>query len=127
MNSDRTLTNISSDNSEGTEYDSTKESSNNKVCYYCGSMPCDWITMGEELIQDATERYVTNESGQQITSTGQVVLQSKIRKTIYRKYTRLRYGKLGASERIPLPICVESAIKNAFPEPDDTYMGFKEN
>ena len=90
-------------------------------------MPCDWITLKDELIEEATARFTKNNLGKYVGNLGQIITSSHIWKSMYQRYIGIHYGKLDLEQRIPLPVCVESKIKIAFSEKDDTYMGFKES
>uniref|UniRef100_A0A8C5QLR2 P2X purinoreceptor 7 intracellular domain-containing protein n=1 Tax=Leptobrachium leishanense TaxID=445787 RepID=A0A8C5QLR2_9ANUR len=50
--------------------------------------------------------------------------ESDFRKTAYRAFTMWVYGYLGPRRRRPIPACVVKHIREAFPSPDNTYMGF---
>ncbi|XP_077148997.1 uncharacterized protein LOC143809925 [Ranitomeya variabilis] len=52
-------------------------------------------------------------------------MKRKLRKTAYRSFTAWIHGYLGAGNRRPIPSCVVTKVRFAFPDDDDEYMGFK--
>ena len=48
------------------------------------------------------------------------------RKAAYRQWTLWQHGYLGRSNRCIVPSCVVWAVRNRYPAPDGSYMGFKE-
>ncbi|KAM4030100.1 uncharacterized protein ACNLHF_021986 [Anomaloglossus baeobatrachus] len=49
----------------------------------------------------------------------------KSRKTSYRSFTAWIHGPLGRGNRRPISSCVVNKVREAFPDADDSYMGFK--
>ncbi|XP_041349489.1 P2X purinoceptor 7-like [Gigantopelta aegis] len=43
----------------------------------------------------------------------------------YRQFVRWCWGYLGKDVRVVLPSCVVTKIRNTFPSPDGTYIGFQ--
>ena len=74
------------------DYDLIEKDINHKVCYYCGSMPCDWITLKEELIAKATTGFTKNQLGQNVNNLGEVIPFSQICMYMYQMYIRIQYG-----------------------------------
>ena len=50
---------------------------------------------------------------------------NELRKAAYRQFVVWKYGKLGKGVRKVNPACVVRMVRQAFPSPDDRYMGFK--
>ncbi|XP_040191767.1 P2X purinoceptor 7-like [Rana temporaria] len=48
----------------------------------------------------------------------------RLRKTAYRAFIGWIYGFLGKANRKVIPACVVKAIREAFPDPDGSYVGF---
>ena len=112
-----------SDNSE-----STHPIDNDSVCVICGGSPCEWAEYGEELLgrQSLMVRRGVDENGEDslIDSTGRPITNKKMRLYMYRLFTYLKFGHLGRGNRIPIPSCVTTQIRNRYP--DQTYTEFKE-
>ncbi len=53
------------------------------------------------------------------------VSNNKIRFSMYRMFTYEKFGCLGKGNRIKIPDCVESKIKELFPELDGAYTNFE--
>lgn len=49
----------------------------------------------------------------------------KFRYVAYRQFVRWCWGFLGKNNRTPLPACVMSRIRNAFPANDGQYKNFE--
>ncbi|XP_068137476.1 uncharacterized protein [Hyperolius riggenbachi] len=47
------------------------------------------------------------------------------RKASYRAFTGFAHGFLGRGNRRPIPACVVKKVREAFPDPDGQYMGYK--
>ena len=77
------------------------------MCTRCGNTPCLVALMGQELV-DEGNRYNSNNN----------VGNKQVRFRLYRMFTRKMYGVLGSDHRIPLPGCIESLIKDSFPNED---------
>ena len=45
--------------------------------------------------------------------------------TAYTEFVRIVYGYVGRKHRIPLPVCVEKDIRDAYPEASGEYVVFK--
>ncbi|XP_077334684.1 P2X purinoceptor 7-like isoform X2 [Lithobates pipiens] len=48
----------------------------------------------------------------------------RLRKTAYRTFTAWIYGYLGKGNRRVIPSCAVNAVRNAFPDPNASYVGF---
>ena len=96
------------------------------ICAICGSMPCEWIEFGTSMLQNVNMTYPTNGDRERIDDSNVVVDNERMRKTLYKMFTREKYGHLGKGNRIPLPNCVVVKIREAFPDPENKYMGFHE-
>ncbi len=57
-------------------------------------------------------------------SLGKHVPNNHMRFTCYKCFTYEKFGHLGKGNRVKLPICVESKIKDLFPSLDGTYTNF---
>ncbi len=53
-------------------------------------------------------------------------MNSESRKHCYRAIVRIRFGSLGAGNRVQLPECVLIGVRDAYPDEDAEYMGFRE-
>jgi hypothetical protein len=42
----------------------------------------------------------------------------------YQMFTRAKLGYIGKGNRVQLPPCVSSGIRNQFPDPNQSYVGF---
>ncbi|XP_068098384.1 uncharacterized protein [Hyperolius riggenbachi] len=51
----------------------------------------------------------------------------RLRKSIYRAFTGWVHGYLGRGERRPIPSCVVNKVRQAFPDPEGQYAGFKQS
>ena len=120
-----------------------------EVCEICGGTPCFWAqycedvkTITVESINEAAEDLPflavdgSNDAappgvgaGYGVGAAGinpQTLTNATIRKIAYRAYVRERYGFLGKANRIKLPACVLAGIRILWPDPDGSYMGYKE-
>jgi hypothetical protein len=82
-------------------------------CSFCGQVPCDWDTFGDEIFDEGT----------QLKETG--LENNQVRYHAYRHYTRLRHGVLRKHDRRPLPVCVRTEIMENWPDPNRNYVGFQ--
>lgn len=48
-----------------------------------------------------------------------------LRHTAYRQYVLWKFGRLGAGNRVVIPSCVVTKIRNNYPEPSGIYTGFR--
>jgi hypothetical protein len=88
-------------------------------CPFCQNCPC-WLEQGlydslvvlEQSIRDGDhDNKVTNK---------------EVRYQLYRHATAYIHGFLGKGNRIKLPRCVETDIRDLAPEPAQAYEGFRE-
>ena len=105
------------------------------VCYECGGTPCQWTEFGSDLLENFQEMYVTSmqssQDGEVHTiikdrSSGHVIPNNLVRKMLYRTFTLLKYGHLGKDNRVRVPPCVESKIREIAPDIHGRYTGFYE-
>ena len=52
---------------------------------------------------------------------------STLRKMLYQAYVRFVQGSMGRGNRIVVPKCVASIIRDIFPDPEGNYMGHKDS
>lgn len=52
---------------------------------------------------------------------------NELRKAAYRQFILWKYGRLGKSNRRVIPACVVLKVRECFPSPNGTYMGYREN
>ena len=85
------------------------------VCTKWGNSPCLVRLMGEELIDDGERHKRSNDVGNRQVSF-----------RLYRSFTRQMYGVLGKGNRVPPAKCIQSMIKNKFPDKDDSeFLGYR--
>ena len=85
-----------------------------KPCELCGQSPCDWISFGDQIIEECDEMMDQN------------LPTNQIRFHAYRLYTQLRFGVLHKHDRRPLPVCVCGEIMDSYPDPNHQYVGFRD-
>ncbi len=98
------------------------------VCWICGGTPCDWTEYSTEVMEHIDSKFPLSSDGTHHIDaiTKQVVPNQKIRFVLYKTFTYLRYGHLGRGVCIPLCACVESKVKELFPNEEGTpYTGFQ--
>jgi hypothetical protein len=97
-----------------------------QVCWLCGGTPCDWLEYLAKLLKEINNRFPTDVNGNRIdASLHEIVSMNQIRYTLYHAFTYARYGHLGKNNRIKLGQCVETKIKELFPNRDgQEYTGF---
>ena len=113
---------ISSNNFVVPEYNVADE-----VCELCGELPCEWITFGPTMKQRGISLYFNLPDGTNVDRNGVVVPNNPLRKNLYKMFIFLKYGRLGAGQRIELPKCVYDGIKELYPSSDGVYMGFHQD
>jgi hypothetical protein len=99
------------------------------VCQICGSTPCEWAEFGDEVKDYSKRLYIHKAMNGTIAMTdrdGNFIPNKKMRKALYKTFTYLKFGHLGRGNRIPIPLCVVSKIREMYPEPDGNYIGFHE-
>jgi len=55
------------------------------------------------------------------------ILPNVARHTLYGTYVRAEYGTLGRGNRVVVPSCVKTFIRAMFPDPDECYVGHRDN
>jgi len=133
---------IDSESEDDEESDDDDESEEEElvVCQHCGATPCDWTQYQEDVIEFARnnlffvnhtdpedplsyplEKFatLTEEEKNEIKTTHQ-----DYKKRCFQFYTSLKYGRLGAGNRIKHPNCVETAIRHMFPNHDNSIVGY---
>ena len=85
------------------------------MCTKCGNTPCLVALMGQELVDEGNRCKSNNNAG-----------NNKVRFRLHRLFTRKMHGVLGSDHRIPLPMCMESLIKDSFPNEDGSaFVGYR--
>ena len=98
-----------------------------KTCVICASTPCEWEEFGTKVVEHSRTLYRREMRGEKevvVFDNGAVVPNNTMRRQLYRIFTYLKYGHLGKGNRMPIPSCVTTQIRNMFP--DEEYMGFME-
>ena len=88
-------------------------------------MPCEWGEFGEGVRDQSRHLYHHEQrDGKEVVvdDNGAVVPNNTLRKQLYQIFTYLKYGHLGRGNRIPIPSCVLTRIREMFP--DNKFMGF---
>jgi hypothetical protein len=85
-------------------------------CSSCNSNPCEWVKYGPSVIKQIEDDYLSSE---------EVIGNRQLRFVAYSAYSNMKHGYLGKRNRIPLPPCVESGIRNKYPDSTNSYVGFK--
>ena len=82
-------------------------------CVRCKGDPCvweeNWISMMTLVSIDLESDAPNNEKS----------------RFVYRQMCRLLHGALGGGKRVKLPQCVISGVRNAYPNSEGEYMGFR--
>ena len=114
--------------SNSNDSDAQDNDDDESVCVICGGTPCEWDEFGPELIsrQSLMVRREVGDDGIEnlIDSAGRSIFNNKMRLYLYRLFTYLKFGHLGRGNRIPIPNCVTSQIRNLYP--DATYTEFRQ-
>ena len=87
-------------------------------CIKCGcDLECEWYDgVGEELMRLA----------ENLREIGAVRNNQETRFAMYQNYTKIVHGRNTKGVRFPLPRCIETKIKNFFPNGEgEQYVGFK--
>ena len=84
------------------------------ICDNCGLRPCESVTYNV-LLQKAGDK-VSKKNNNHNRAT---------RHHLYKLYTATKYGKLGRSNRVHIPECVEKMVHGMFPDPNNDYTGFR--
>ena len=114
--------------SNSNDSDTQDNDDDESVCVICSGTPCEWDEFGPELLsrQSLMVRREVDDDGIEklIDSAGRTIQNSKMRLYLYRLFTYLKFGHLGRGNRIPIPNCVTSQIRNLYP--DKTYTEFRQ-
>ena len=86
------------------------------VCDICHVQTCLWMRYCDEIIAHG-DWYYDNEAPE-------VNKESETRKFCYRMFICIHYGPLGVGVRVELPQCVVEGVREVYPSPDNTYMGY---
>ena len=89
-------------------------------CHLCRmGQGCEWDELKADMLEVAKDIELD-------PKTSNAWNNRKIRFNLYRYYTQVINGYLGRAVRIPLPFCIETKIKEMFPD-DGTlgYVGYK--
>ena len=98
--------------------ESDLEGDSDRVCLFCGEVPCDWATFGKDLLDSGEDMFPKESAGE----------NSVRRKALCRLHTCKKYGHLGKGNRVPIPKCVQDRIRDKWPEANsELCMGFREN
>jgi hypothetical protein len=84
-------------------------------CMYCECTPCVW-TFNEQMIIDYDKATHDEETA-----------QNTRRHAVYRQMALyINGGPSGSGNRLKLPICVLTGVRNLFPDPDAKYTGHRD-
>jgi hypothetical protein len=105
-----------------------EEEEEEEVCYLCGKTPCEWVDHGLPALEEIKKKFYIDNAAidgfvLEILS-GKHVPNNHMRFTCYKCFTYEKFGHLGRGNRVKLPICVESKIKELFPSLDGNYTNF---
>ena len=103
------------------------EEGEDQVCLFCGGMPCNWIDLGPDLLEQLEGMYSLNDKGKKVDANGDIIPNNQLCKSLYRLYVTAQFGYLGNGERVQVPECVSKKIKAVYPDYNGKYMGCKEN
>jgi hypothetical protein len=98
-------------------------------CFTCEKTPCECLEYGA-VAQDTIEKWFDCSTAKlhgyvvKIRSENHVK-NNKIRFSMYCMFTYEKYGCLGKGNQMKIPDCMESKIKELFPELDGTYTHFE--
>ena len=90
-------------------------------CPHCTQNPCLWHMHEETIMGEVSIWIATQEETEEV----EALTNNLIRKKCYQLFVSFHHGFLGKGKREKLPGCVTTAIREAFPDSSDTYMGFK--
>lgn len=77
-------------------------------CVVCGGSPCDWTNFSPEVIEEMEMHKIRGKTNKQIRHVG------------YKKFIFEKYGIVGQGNRIPCPDCVQSKIRELYPEANES-------
>ena len=94
------------------------DGSEEETCLKCGQKPCCFVTYKEEI--DAS--FLACDLESTVDDDGNNIQKRYI---CYRNFIFSLYGNtLGKGHRVPIPICIEEAIKLRYPDKKGKYKGF---
>ena len=85
------------------------------LCNHCREVSCVWEDIGDEV-----KDYMRSKLDEG------VVGNNVLRKHGYQKSISLIHGFLGKGNRVQLPHCVVTGIRNEYPDKKEVYQGYKE-
>ena len=88
-------------------------------CPLCRKVDCIWMIHKKETLLAMRSHAIATER------SGRITTNSTIRKIGYRKWTNLNHGVLGYGNRKEPPECVKDGIREAYPDPNETYLGYR--
>jgi len=88
------------------------------LCNDCQQSPCDWSLFGPSIV-DCVHSTISN-----TPSVDRYHTNKQCRFAAYQMYTRAKLGYLGKGNRVQLPQCVTTGVRNNFPDPNNSYIGF---
>ena len=96
-------------------------------CQHCNKDPCLWQVYEESLMEEVRHWLETNATLlASSTEEKKLPTNNVIRKKCYQVFIALHHGYLGKRNREKIPSCVTSAIRQQYPDNNESYIGFKE-
>jgi hypothetical protein len=83
-----------------------------QACPHCDCDPCLWEEFREEINGDEV-----------LAAIDQSQPRNEIRKQAYRAFVLSWKGHQGKGQRVRIPPCVLTGIRNVWPDPNGCYMG----
>jgi hypothetical protein len=87
-------------------------------CTYCTQQPCEWVQFGPTIVAAVQGLRDSSQAGIGCSNN------KSFRHAAYSMFVRTKYGYLGKGNQVPLPTCVVDGIRENFPDPTNTYVGF---
>jgi hypothetical protein len=88
------------------------------LCNDCQQNPCYWSLFGPSIV-DCVRSTISN-----TPSVDRYHTNKQCRFAAYQMYTRAKLGYLGKGNRVRLPQCASTGVRNNFPDPNNSYVGF---
>ena len=85
------------------------------LCDHCREVSCVWENIGDEV-----KDYMRSKLDEGVVGS------NVLRKLGYQKSISLIHGSLGKGNRVQLPHCVVTGIRNEYPDKKETYQGYRE-
>ena len=98
--------------------------SSSTKCCSCNHCPCVNVLYWSTLILKLENEWHSDIEGNLVTVDNKIVSNKAKRYFLYKQYILERYGVLGRGKQIKLPLCIESKIKETYPDPTGEYVGF---